>query len=183
MSRIGKLPITIPADVTLDITSHQVTVKGPKGELSERILPLVKVTQSADTALVTRKNDNPASRAAHGLSRQLIANMIIGVTEGFSKRLELKGIGYRAAIDGDSTLILTVGFSHPVRIEAPDQINFKVEKNAIIVSGINKQQVGEIAAQIRRVRPPEPYKGKGIMYAGEYIRRKAGKAAKAAGAT
>lgn len=182
MSRIGRLPITIPAGAKIEVADNLVTVKGPKGELSASFLPLAEVVLQNDLIVVTRKNDSPAARSAHGLTRQLVANMVIGVTDGFAKRLELKGIGYRATTEGDTTLSLTVGFSHPIKVQAPAGINFKIEKNIIIVSGIDKQQVGEIAAQIRRIRPPEPYKGKGIMYAGEYVRRKAGKAAKAAGA-
>ncbi len=181
MSRIGKLPITIPSDVTIDQVDNQIVVKGPKGELSTHVLSGVELVRADSILTIVRKSDSLNDRATHGLARQLIANMILGVTTGFEKRLELKGVGYRAATEGDRKLILTVGFSHPVSIEAPDHTNFKVEKNVIIVSGNDKQVVGEISAQIRRVRPPEPYKGKGIMYQGEHVRRKAGKAAKAAG--
>ncbi len=179
MSRIGKLPITIPSGVTVELVNHTATVKGPKGELSATFLPIVTVTVADGTAAVTRKNDSLEAKSVHGLTRQLLANMITGVSEGFEKRLEMKGVGYRATAEGDKTLVLSVGFSHPVKIEAPLNTTFKVEKNVIVITGIDKQVVGEIAAQIRQVRPPEPYKGKGIMYQGERIRRKAGKAAKA----
>jgi large subunit ribosomal protein L6 len=178
MSRIGKLPITIPAGVTVEFAAPTATVKGPKGELSTHVLPLAGVEINDGVVNVTRKDDTPAARAAHGLTRQLIANMVIGLSEGFTKKLELKGVGYRAATEGDTKIVLTVGFSHPVKMDAPAHTTFKVEKNVITVSGIDKQVVGEIAAQIRQVRPPEPYKGKGIMYLGEKVRRKAGKAAK-----
>lgn len=176
MSRIGKLPITLPEGVTLTQTDQTVTVTGPKGELSLALLPAIKV--EVDSGMVSVKRRSDGARAIHGLTRQLLANMVKGVSEGFEKRLELKGIGYRATTEGENKLILSVGYSHPVTIEAPDHVVFRVEKNVVVVSGLDKQVVGEIAAKIRRVRPPEPYKGKGIMYAGELIRRKAGKAAK-----
>lgn len=179
MSRIGKLPVTIPAGVSVEQNGHTFTVKGPKGELSATFLPVVTVTIADGIATVTRQDDSIEARSAHGLTRQLLKNMITGVSEGFEKRLEMKGVGYRAAAEGDKKLVLSVGFSHPVPITAPDNVSFKVEKNVIVVSGIDKQTVGQIAAVIREVRPPEPYKGKGIMYVGEKIRRKAGKAAKA----
>lgn len=179
MSRIGKLTINIPAGVTLSHEGDIVKVVGPKGELSQRLLPLVGLELTGESAKVTRRNDTIAARAAHGLSRQLVANMVIGVTDGFEKRLELKGVGYRATAEGDKKLTLNLGFSHPVVIDAPEGISFRMEKNIIVISGIDKQLVGEIASQIRRIRPPEPYKGKGVMYLGEHIRRKAGKAAKA----
>lgn len=179
MSRIGKLPITIPAGVTVTQDGNSFVVKGAKGELSAKFLPVVTVTVDGDTATVTRADNSIQARSAHGLTRQLLANMIIGVSEGFEKRLEMKGVGYRAATEGDKKLILSVGFSHPVPIDAPEGVVFKVEKNIIVISGYDKQAVGEVAAKIRSVRPPEPYKGKGIMYLGEKIRRKAGKAAKA----
>lgn len=181
MSRVGKLVITIPSGVTVAQNGNIVTVTGPKGELSTHILPVALVEITEDAVNVTRKNDSKEARAAHGLTRQLIANMVKGVTDGFEKRLEMKGVGYRAAAEGDKKLTLSVGFSHPVVMDAPENISFKVEKNVITVSGMDKQVVGEVAAQIRKVRPPEPYKGKGIMYLGERIRRKAGKAAKAGG--
>lgn len=179
MSRIGKLAITVPDGVTITISDNQVAVDGPKGQLSTHVLPVVKVDLTDGVVSVTRKNDSKPARSAHGLTRQLIANMVTGVTEGFVKRLEMKGVGYRAAAEGEQKLNLSVGFSHPVIINAPEGISFKVEKNVIVITGIDKQKVGQIAAEIRQVRPPEPYKGKGIMYQGERIRRKAGKAAKA----
>lgn len=182
MSRIGRLPIPIPSGVTVEPTVGLVVVKGPKGQLSTSILPIVAIEVADNVAKVSRQNDSQAARSAHGLTRQLLANMITGVTDGFEKRLAMKGVGYRAVAEGEKKLVLSVGFSHPVPVEAPDKVTFKVEKNVIIISGVDKQVVGEIAAQIRRVRPPEPYKGKGIMYQGEHIRRKAGKTAKAAGA-
>ena len=178
MSRIGTLPITIPDGVTVNQQENTFTVTGPKGELSASFLPSVSVSIDGNVITVNRKDDSITARSAHGLTRQLLANMITGVSTGFEKRLEMKGVGYRAAAEGDKKLNLSVGFSHPVLIDAPEGISFKVEKNVIVISGADKQVVGEIAAQIRRVRPPEPYKGKGIMYLGEKIRRKAGKAAK-----
>jgi large subunit ribosomal protein L6 len=181
MSRIGKLLITIPDGVTVTQEGLRVDVKGPKGQLSAQSLPVVEVAINDGTVQVTRKNDSINARSAHGLVRQLIANMVTGVSTGFEKRLEMKGVGYRAAAEGDKKLTLSVGFSHPVIFNAPEGIAFRVEKNVIVISGIDKQLVGQIAAQIREVRPPEPYKGKGIMYQGEHVRRKAGKAAKAGG--
>lgn len=179
MSRIGKLPITIPTGVSVEEQDKTFTVKGAKGELSARFLPVVTVTIADGIATVTRKDDSLEARAAHGLTRQLLMNMVTGVSEGFEKRLEMKGVGYRAAAEGEKKLVLSVGFSHPVVINAPSDITFKVEKNVIVIAGTDKQTVGQVAAKIREVRPPEPYKGKGIMYVGEKIRRKAGKAAKA----
>ncbi len=179
MSRIGKLQITIPSGVTVTQEGNAVHVHGPKGQLRSHVLPIVDVAIADGTVKVSRKNDSIAARSIHGLTRQLIANMVTGVTDGFEKRLELKGVGYRAATAGDTKLTLSVGYSHPVDITAPANTSFRVEKNIIVVTGIDKQVVGEIAAQIRKVRPPEPYKGKGIMYLGEHVRRKAGKAAKA----
>ncbi len=179
MSRIGKLLITIPSGVTVAQQNRVMTVAGPKGQLELHLPELVEVTVDGETMSVARTNDSKEARSRHGLTRQLVANMVKGVAEGFDKRLELKGVGYRAATEGETTLNLSLGFSHPVKIAAPAGISFKVEKNVVIISGIDKQAVGEIAAQIRRIRPPEPYKGKGIMYQGERVRRKAGKAAKA----
>ena len=179
MSRIGKLPITIPIGTKVSQCDSQVIVEGPKGTASVQLLPNITVTITDDTIIVSRKSDQPVNRAAHGLIRQLIANSVTGTSSGFEKRLEMKGVGYRAATEGDKKLILSVGFSHPVPVEAPESVSFKLEKNVIVITGNDKQVVGEIAAKIRRVRPPEPYKGKGIMYLGERVRRKAGKAAKA----
>lgn len=178
MSRIGKRPIHIPNKVTVTIDGQSVTVKGPKGELS-RVLPSeVVVSQDGETVLVNRRDDSRTARQRHGLCRTLVANMVEGVSQGFQKRLEIQGVGYRAQVQGRN-LALNMGYSHPVQIEPPEGIQFAVENNVnVIVSGIDKEVVGNTAAQIRAVRPPEPYKGKGIRYAGEFVRRKAGKAGK-----
>ncbi|MBI2756126.1 MAG: 50S ribosomal protein L6 [Chloroflexi bacterium] len=175
MSRIGKQPITVPSSVTLDVAGDEVRVKGPKGELSRRIPPAITLRRESDTVFVERATDSNTDRSLHGLTRTLVANMVTGVSEGFTRRLEINGVGYRAATNG-TMLTLQVGFSHPVIYPAPAGVTFAVQGNALTISGSNKEQVGEIAAQIRRVRPPEPYKGKGIKYAEEVIRRKAGKA-------
>jgi len=179
MSRIGKLPIEIPEGVTIDIKNGVVTVKGPKGELSENIHQNI-VVEIKDNILTCKKIDETKlSKSLHGLSRSLIANMVEGVTKGFTKRLEIIGVGYKANVQG-SKLVLNLGFSHPINIDTPEGIKFELDKekkNVLIVSGINKQQVGEISAKIRSYRKPEPYKGKGIRYEGEYIARKAGKTA------
>ena len=178
MSRIGKRPITIPGKVTIAINGSHVAVKGPKGELS-RVLPTaVTVEQEGETVLVKRRDESRTSRQLHGLSRTLVANMVEGVSQGFQKRLEIQGVGYRAQVQGRN-LVLTVGYSHPVQIEPPAGVQLAVETNTnVIVSGFDKELVGNTAAKIRAVRPPEPYKGKGIRYAGEVVRRKAGKAGK-----
>lgn len=178
MSRIGKRPISIPGKVTVTIDGQHVAVKGPKGEL-DRILPeQVKVEQDGETLQVLRVNESRAARQRHGLSRTLVANMVEGVSNGFQKRLEIQGVGYRAQVQGRK-LILNVGYSKPVEIDPPEGIQVAVENNTnVIVSGINKEIVGNTAARIRAVRPPEVYKGKGIRYAGEVVRRKAGKAGK-----
>ncbi len=178
MSRIGKRPITIPAKVQVAIDGSHVSVKGPKGELS-RVLPrAVTVEQEGETLLVLRQNESRSSRQVHGLSRTLVANMVEGVSQGFQRRLEIQGVGYRAQVQGRN-LTLNVGYSHQVQIVPPEGIQFAVEGNTnVIVSGFDKELVGNIAAKIRDVRPPEPYKGKGIRYAGEVVRRKAGKAGK-----
>jgi large subunit ribosomal protein L6 len=178
MSRIGKRPIPVPAKVTVTIDGQAVSVKGPKGELS-RVLPEgVVVFQEGETIVVQRENESRKSRERHGLCRTLVANMIEGVSNGYQKRLEIQGVGYRAQVQGKN-LNLSVGYSHPVVFEPPEGIQFAVENNTnVIVSGIDKEIVGNIAAKIRASRPPEPYKGKGVRYAGEYIRRKAGKAGK-----
>ncbi len=179
MSRIGKRPIPIPAGVEVTVDAGLVRVKGPKGELELQIDPEISVTRADGTLLVQRPSDERRHKQLHGLYRTLIANMVQGVTEGYRKDLEIHGVGYRAALEG-KTLVLNVGYSHPVRIEPPPGISFVLESPTRIgVVGIDKQLVGEIAAQIRRVRPPEPYKGKGIRYLGEQIRRKAGKTGKA----
>jgi large subunit ribosomal protein L6 len=177
MSRIGKKPITIPSGVEVTITPGTVKVKGPKGELSERINPEITVSQDDGTVTVTRPTDRGPHRALHGLTRSLVANMVTGVTEGFEKRLEIQGVGYRATMKGKD-LEMQLGFSHPVNVKAPDGIEFEVpQPTQIVVRGISKQRVGETAAQIRKWRPPEPYKGKGIRYADEYVQRKVGKRA------
>lgn len=178
MSRIGKRPITIPGKVTIAINGSHVAVKGPKGELS-RVLPTaVTVEQEGETVLVKRRDESRSSRQLHGLSRTLVANMVEGVSQGFQKRLEIQGVGYRAQVQGRN-LVLSVGYSHPVQIEPPAGVQLAVETNTnVIVSGFDKELVGNTAAKIRAVRPPEPYKGKGIRYAGEVVRRKAGKAGK-----
>ena len=179
MSRIGRLPVPVPAGVDVTINGNEVTVKGPKGTLSRTIAQPLSVTRQEDgTILVTRPNDERESRSLHGLSRTLINNMVIGVTEGYSKQLEIVGTGYRAVQKGTG-VELSVGFSHTVTVEPPEGIDLKVEGNLkIIVSGISKERVGEVAANIRKIRPPEPYKGKGVRYAGENVRRKVGKAGK-----
>jgi len=177
MSRIGRKPITVPAGVTVTIEPEEVTVKGPKGELSERIARDIDVVQDGDTITVTRPTDRGDHRALHGLTRTLVANMVEGVTNGYEKRLEIQGVGYRAQLKGKN-LELAVGYSHPVPIDAPEGIEFEVpQPTRVVVKGISKQQVGEIAAMIRKQRPPEPYKGKGIRYEGEYVQRKVGKRA------
>ncbi|KGF73056.1 50S ribosomal protein L6 [Neosynechococcus sphagnicola sy1] len=178
MSRIGKRPISIPPKVTVTLEGQQVLVKGPKGELS-RLLPAeVSVEQEGTTLVVKRRDESRAARARHGLSRTLVANMVDGVSQGFQRRLEIQGVGYRAQLQGVN-LVLNMGYSHPVQIVPPDGIQFAVENNTnVIVSGIDKEIVGNTSAKIRAVRPPEPYKGKGIRYAGEVVRRKAGKTGK-----
>ena len=175
MSRIGNKPIEIPAGVTVDVGPGRVTVNGPKGELQQRIDPDMAVEIDDGVLTVSRPTDRGPHRALHGLTRSLIANMVEGVTNGYEKRLQITGVGYRAKPAGKS-LELSLGFSHPVSVQAPDGIEFEVpQPTEIVVKGIDKQLVGEIAAQIRRHRPPEPYKGKGVRYAGEYVRRKEGK--------
>ena len=176
MSRIGKMPITVPAGVTVTIEDNHVTVKGPKGELTRQINKNMKLTMDNGVITVERPDDEKESRSLHGLSRTLINNMIIGVTQGFSKTLEINGVGYRAAKQGQN-INFTLGFSHPVVKEPPAGITFEVPApNRIVVSGADKEVVGAVAADIRTLRPPEPYKGKGIRYEGEHVRRKIGKA-------
>jgi large subunit ribosomal protein L6 len=191
MSRIGRKPIAIPDGVTVEIKPGLVLVKGPKGELTQDVSPEMKIAQGEDSAAdgtdggedvrgtltVERPTDRGEHRALHGLTRSLIANMVQGVTEGFEKRLEIQGVGYRARLQGKA-LELNVGYSHPVSVTAPEGIEFEVPTpTQVVVRGIDKQLVGEIAARIRRSRPPEPYKGKGVRYAGEHVRRKVGKRA------
>ena len=177
MSRIGRKPIPVPTGVDITIEPGTVMVKGPKGLLAEQIHRDITVTQEGAEILVTRPTDRGPHRALHGLSRSLIANMVEGVTDGFAKTLEIQGVGYRAALKGQ-TLELALGYSHPVSVDAPEGIEFEVpQPTRVIVKGSNKQLVGETAAKIRKKRPPEPYKGKGIRYEGEYVVRKVGKRA------
>jgi len=176
MSRIGNAPIEMPSGVETSVEGSTVTVKGPKGTLTRVINPRISVSVDDGVITVKRQDEERESRAMHGLTRSLIANMVTGVSAGYSKELKAVGVGYRAALKG-TTLELQVGFSHPVTIEAPEGITFEVpEPTKIIVSGIDKQLVGQVAANVRAVRPPEPYKGKGIRYVDEHVRRKAGKA-------
>lgn len=178
MSRIGKRPISIPAKVQVIIDGTHIAVKGPKGELSRSLPAAVNVEQEGETLLVLRRDESRTSRQLHGLSRTLLANMVEGVSHGFQRRLEIQGVGYRAQVQGRN-LTLNVGYSQPVQIDPPEGIQLAVENNTnVIVSGFDKELVGNTAAKIRSVRPPEPYKGKGIRYAGEVVRRKAGKAGK-----
>jgi large subunit ribosomal protein L6 len=179
MSRIGRLPISVPSGVTVDIDGSTVTVKGPKGTLSHDVAAPITVAKAEDgTIEVARPNDERMSRSLHGLTRTLVSNMVIGVTDGYSKALEISGTGYRVVSKGNG-LEFSLGFSHPVIVEAPEGITFAVESpTKFSVAGIDKQQVGETAAKLRKLRKPDPYKGKGVRYAGEVIRRKAGKAGK-----
>jgi large subunit ribosomal protein L6 len=177
MSRIGKKPIEIPDGVTVDVGNGVVSVKGPKGELSQAVSPAMRIEQSNGTLTVERPSDRGQHRSLHGLTRSLIANMVEGVTNGYEKRLQIQGVGYRARLQGKA-LELAVGYSHPISIPPPDGIEFDVpQPTEVVVRGIDKQLVGEIAAQVRKQRPPEPYKGKGIRYVGEHVRRKVGKRA------
>ena len=177
MSRIGKKPIPVPDSVTVTIEPEAVHVTGPKGSLSERINRDITVTNSDGEIVVTRPSDRGDHRALHGLTRSLIFNMVQGVTEGYEKRLEIQGVGYRAQLQGQK-LVMSLGYSHPVELDAPEGIEFEVpQPTQVVVRGISKQAVGEIAARIRKVRPPEPYKGKGVRYVGEYVARKVGKRA------
>ncbi|MBD2231833.1 50S ribosomal protein L6 [Phormidium tenue] len=178
MSRIGKRPIPVPAKVSIVIDGQDIQVKGPKGELSRTLPSGVMVVQDGETVLVNRKDDSRLARERHGLCRTLVANMVEGVSNGYQKRLEIQGIGYRAQLQGRN-LNLSLGYSHPVVFEPPAGIEFVVENNTnVVISGIDKELVGNIAASIRASRPPEPYKGKGVRYAGEQVRRKAGKSGK-----
>ncbi len=176
MSRIGKKPIEIPHNVEVKIEDGKVTVLGPKGELSQEIRPEINIEIKKDKIYVSPGMETKQTKAFWGLTRALLANMLNGVVSGYEKKLEIKGIGYKASLEGEN-LVLTIGFTHPVKIEAPKGIKFKVEKNIITIFGINKQLVGLIAAKIRKTRPPEPYKGKGIRYVGEKVRKKVGKKA------
>jgi large subunit ribosomal protein L6 len=179
MSRIGKQPITIPSGVEVTISGRRVAVKGPKGELALDAPQDITVARDGDDVVVTRPDDEREHRSLHGLTRSLVHNMVVGVSEGFSRELEIVGVGYRAAAQGPGKVELQVGYSHPVSVDAPDGITFEVPTpNRIVVRGADKQQVGQVAANIRKVRKPEPYKGKGIRYADERVLRKAGKSAK-----
>ena len=179
MSRIGKAPISLPKGVDIDLTGSVVTVKGPKGTLAQEFHPEMMISLDEGVLTVERPSDSRDHRSLHGLTRALLNNMVVGVSDGYSKTLQVEGVGYRATMDG-KTLVLNVGYSHPVRIAPEADLAFEVEDRGkvIKVNGIDKQLVGEYAARIRKTRPPEPYKGKGIRYEGEYVRRKAGKAGK-----
>jgi large subunit ribosomal protein L6 len=179
MSRIGKQPINVPSGVDVTVDGAHVTVKGPKGQLEHDIVGAVAVARDGDTLTVSRADDSRENRSLHGLQRSLISNMVIGVSEGFAKELEIVGVGYRAQAQGPDGIELALGFSHPVRVKAPAGITFEVpQPTRVIVRGHDKQLVGQVAADIRKIRKPEPYKGKGVRYAGERVVRKAGKSAK-----
>jgi large subunit ribosomal protein L6 len=179
MSRVGRSPITVPGGVTVTVAEQHVTVAGPQGSLDRELPGAISVRQHDATLVVERPDDERESRALHGLTRSLLANMVTGVTAGFSKELEIVGVGYRATARGPAELELALGFSHPVVVKAPDGVTFEVPSpTRVVVRGIDKQQVGQVAADIRKLRKPEPYKGKGVRYLGERVMRKAGKAAK-----
>jgi large subunit ribosomal protein L6 len=179
MSRIGKAPVNVPSGVEVSVADRTITVKGPKGTLSREIPGEIEVTIDGGVLTCTRPNDERRNRAQHGLTRSLVNNMVLGVTEGFKKNLEIVGVGYRAEAQGPGALRLNLGFSHPVNVNAPEGITFEVPvPTQIVVNGIDKEVVGQVAADIRSIRKPEPYKGKGVKYAGERILRKAGKAGK-----
>ncbi|MCL2038119.1 50S ribosomal protein L6 [Candidatus Saccharibacteria bacterium] len=178
MSRIGKLPIALPAGVTITVEPDFITVKGPKGELKQFTLPEVDVKVDGDQIVVTRKSDEKIAKSRHGLMRSLLNNMVVGVSKGFEKKLEINGVGFRLNSKGPQEIEMALGFSHPVNYKAPAGVELKVDKMNLTVSGIDKQQVGQTAAEIRALKKPEPYKGKGIKYADETILRKAGKAGK-----
>lgn len=186
MSRIGKMPVAVPAGVTIDFSGQDLSVKGPKGQLKLSLAPEVELVRDNGTLTINPKDESNRTHALWGLTRTLVNNMVTGVSNGFEKTLEIEGVGYRATMQGDK-LVLALGFSHPVEIAPEKGIEFRVEPPSpgrvarIIVAGADKQQVGEVAARIRLLRPPEPYKGKGLRYMGEYIRRKAGKAGKVGG--
>lgn len=181
MSKIGKLPVELPESVQAKMLDHSIEITGPKGNLTLKVIKEIDIEIQEKTIRVSLKKETKTTKAIFGTTRALIANMVEGVTKGWNKQMEIIGTGYRAEVQGN-TLVLTVGFSHPVKIEAPKGIAFKVEKNIITIEGIDKELVGQISANIRGVKPPEPYKGKGIKYLEEVIRRKAGKAAKTTGA-
>jgi large subunit ribosomal protein L6 len=180
MSRVGKKPISIPENVEVKIEGQKITIKGPKGELGKEIRPEIKLEVKENKIFVEPKMESKKTKAFWGLTRALLANMVTGVTKGYEKKLQIEGLGYRARIEGPTeggypVLVLDVGFSHPVKIQAPSGIKFSIEKNIITLSGLNKELVGQTAAKIRSIQPPEPYKGKGIRYLGEVVRRKVGK--------
>ena len=181
MSRVGKAPIAIPGGVKVTIEKTEVKVKGPKGELSQRVNPEIEIREEDGQVVVERPTDQKHHKSLHGLTRALINNMVVGVSEGFTRTLEIEGVGYRAELQGKD-LVLHLGYSHPITVSATDTLSFDVPKDkrgtVVIITGIDKQEVGQIAAEIRKRRPPEPYKGKGIRYQGEIIRRKAGKSGK-----
>ncbi len=180
MSRIGRMPVVIPSGVQVDVNGSNVRVKGPKGEMKRTFSPLIGVAMENGQLVITRNSDNPAERALHGTTRAVLANMVHGVSAGFQRVLEIEGVGYRAEMKG-TTLVLYMGYSHPVEMEPPTGITFDVDQKArqVFVRGFDKEQVGQVAANVRNVRPPEPYHGKGLHYLGEKIRRKAGKSGKA----
>jgi len=181
MSRIGRLPITVPSGVDVAIDGRTVTVTGPKGSLSRALHPDMTISREEGTLVVTRPTEQKAHKQLHGLTRTLVNNMVVGVTDGYRKGLEITGVGYRAALNG-RRLTLNLGYSHPIEIDPPEGITFEVENpTRLAVVGIDKELVGQVAAQVRQTRKPEPYKGKGVRYSGEYIRRKAGKAGKIGG--
>ena len=179
MSRVGRAPINVPSGVKVDLSHHSVTVTGPQGSLERRLPPGITIAQEGEVLVVSRPDDERHHRALHGLTRSLVANMVAGVTQGFSKELEIVGVGYRANARGPGAIELALGFSHPVEVAAPEGITFEVPTpTRVIVKGIDKEKVGQVAADIRSIRKPEPYKGKGVRYSGERVLRKAGKAAK-----
>jgi large subunit ribosomal protein L6 len=181
MSRIGRLPIAVPSGVQVQVDGHHVSVKGKRGEMAREFHPDIEIKLDDGQVIVTRPSDSPSHRALHGTTRALLANMVKGVSEGFTKVLQIEGVGYRATLDGAS-LVFYLGYSHPIKVEPPAGIKFVADEKAktVTIDGNDREQVGQVAANLRKLRPPEPYKGKGVMYQGEHIRRKAGKAGKVA---
>jgi len=181
MSRIGRLPIAVPSGVQIKIDGHQVSVKGKRGEMSREFHPEIEIRLDDGKLVVTRPSDSPVHRALHGTTRALLANMVKGVSEGFTKVLQIEGVGYRATMDG-ANLVFYLGYSHPIKVEPPMGIKFAADEKAktVTIEGNDRERVGQVAANLRKLRPPEPYKGKGVMYQGEHIRHKAGKAGKVA---